>query len=276
MTLFDDLHPDPPTAPPGPSVRVRLRVAYDGRRFHGFAPQAGGVRTVAGVLASAMARILRLPAPPTLTCAGRTDAGVHALDQWVHVDLSESVSADLDGLQRRLVKVLGPEVVVSSVGIAPEGWDARRSALARTYRYTVLAAPVPDPLCAGFVWWHPKPLDRRSMDLACDAVVGEHDFASFCRRQGDATLVRRVTAAGWTEPGDGTLVFEITANAFCQQMVRSIVGTLVEVGSGRRRAGEMLSIVNAHDRAAAGGLAPPEGLVLWTVTYPPDEARLIR
>ena len=109
------------------------------------------------------------------------------------------------------------------------------------------------------------------MDLACDAVIGEHDFASFCRRQGEASLVRRVMEAGWTDGGDGTLVFEITANAFCQQMVRSIVGTLVEIGSGRRRAGEMLSIVNARDRAAAGGLAPPEGLVLWSVAYPPDD-----
>jgi tRNA pseudouridine38-40 synthase len=270
VTLFDGLQPEPSTAPPGPSVRVRLHVAYDGRRFHGFAAQAGGVRTVAGVLASAMARILRLPDAPALTCAGRTDAGVHARDQWVHVDLPESAAGDLAGLQRRLVKILGPEVVVASAGIAPAGWDARRSAVSRTYRYTVLTTPAPDPMRAGFVWWHPRPLDRRAMELACDAVIGEHDFASFCRRQGDASLVRMVTEAGWTETGDGTLVFEISANAFCQQMVRSIVGTLVEIGSGRRRAGDMLSIVNTRDRAAAGGLAPPDGLVLWSVAYPPD------
>ena len=152
--------------------------------------------------------------------------------------------------------------------MAPEGWDARRSALARTYRYTVVTGPVPDPLRAGFVWWVPGPLDRRAMDLACDALVGEHDFASFCRRQGDATLVRRVLAAGWDDPGDGTLVFEITANAFCQQMVRALVGTLVEIGSGRRKAGGMLAILHACDRAAAGAVAPPDGLILWKVTYP--------
>jgi tRNA pseudouridine38-40 synthase len=270
VTLFDDLSPAPPTAPDEPSVRVRLRIAYDGRRFHGFAAQGNGVRTVAGVLASAMARVLRLPDGPPLLCAGRTDAGVHARDQWVHVDLPASAAVDLSGLQRRLLRLLAPEVVVRSATVAPDGWDARRTALSRTYRYTVLTTATPDPFRSGFVWWHPGPLDRRAMDLACDALIGEHDFASFCRRQGDATLVRRVLAASWSEPDDGTVVFEITANAFCQQMVRAIVGTLVEIGRGRRRAGEMLAILHAGDRAVAGAPAPPDGLVLWAVTYPPD------
>jgi len=270
VTLFDDLPPDAPAPPPEPSVRVRMEVAYDGRGFRGFAPQAGGIRTVGGVLGSAMARVLRLADPPLLTCAGRTDAGVHARANWAHADLPRSATADLPGLQRRLVKLLAPEVVVRAVGVAPEGWDARRSARARTYRYTVLTSPEPDPLRAGSVWWHPGALDRRAMDLACDAIVGEHDFSSFCRKQGDATLVRRVTGAGWCDDGNGTLVFEITANAFCQQMVRSIVGTLVDIGTGRRRAGEMLGIIRARDRAAAGPLAPPHGLVLWSVDYPPE------
>jgi len=224
-------------------VRVRLQIAYDGRRFHGFAAQGNGVRTVAGVLASAMARVLRLP---------------------------ESAAADLPGLERRLLRLLAPEVVVRSATVAPDGWDARRTALSRTYRYTVLTTAAPDPFRTGFVWWHPGPLDRRAMDLASDALIGEHDFATFCRRQGDATLMRRVLAAAWTEPDDGTLVFEITANAFCQQMVRSLVGTLVEMGNGRRRAGEMLAIIHARDRAVAGTVAPPEGLVLWAVDYPPE------
>jgi len=223
---------------------------------------------VAGVLASAMARVLRLPDAPVLTCAGRTDAGVHARDQWVHVDVPPGAVEDLAGLRRRLLKLLAPEVVVRAVDVAPPEWDARRSAVARTYRYTVLTCDVPDPVRAGFVWWRPGALDRRAMDLACDALVGEHDFASFCRRQGDATLVRRVARAGWDDPEDGTLVFEITANAFCQQMVRALVGTLVDVGAGRRKAGEMLTILRARDRAAAGAVAPPDGLVLWAVTYP--------
>jgi tRNA pseudouridine38-40 synthase len=249
---------------------VRLQVAYDGRNFHGFAAQAAGVRTVAGVLGSALQRVLRLPGPTPLTCAGRTDAGVHARDQWVHLDVPEDRADDLPGAQRRLVKLLGPEVVVRSISPAPAGWDARRSARSRTYRYAVLTTAVPDPFQARFVWWRPGCLDRRAMELACDAVIGEHDFASFCR-QGDGGSVRRVIAAGWSEPGPGVLRFEVRANAFCQQMVRSLVGTMVEIGAGRRRAGDMLGIVRAGDRAAAGPVAPPDGLVLWEVDYGPDE-----
>jgi tRNA pseudouridine38-40 synthase len=270
-------------APAPGGRRIRLQVAYDGRRFHGFAPQAVGVRTVANVLAGALDRILRLPAPPELVCAGRTDAGVHAWDQRVHLDVPDLLdqgqrdrAADLAGLQRRLNKLLGPEVVVRSASVAPPGWDARHSALARSYRYHVLTTPVPDPFRAGFVWWVPGGLDRRAMELAGDALVGEHHFGSFCRkpsvREGSPvpSLVRRVESSAWSEPSPGLLRFEITANAFCHQMVRSIVGTLVEVGSGRRRAGEMLGIVRSDDRARAGTVAPPDGLTLWHVRYPPE------
>ena len=266
MTLFDDPAP-PPTAPSGPSVRVRLQLAYDGRRFHGFASQPPGVRTVAGTLAGALERVLRLPGPLEITCAGRTDTGVHAWDQWAHVDLPEACGDALPSLHRRLVKLLAPEIVVRAVSVAPPGWDARRSALSRTYRYSVLTTPVPDPFRAGFVWWLPGPLDRRAMELACDALVGEHDFGSFCRKREGSSLVRRVARAGWCEPEPGMLRFEITANAFCHQMVRSVVGTLVEVGQGKRRAGDLLGVVRAGDRALAGTLAPPDGLVLWKVQY---------
>ena len=236
------------------------------------------MRTVAGVLAAALEKVLRLPTPPQLTCAGRTDAGVHAWDQWVHVDIPAATAWDGPALQRRLVKLLGPEVVVRGVSLAPDGWDARHSALARTYRYTVLTTNTPDPFRAGFVWWLPENLDLRAMQLASDALVGEHDFSSFCRKQtradGEpAPLTRRVAAAGWKQLEPDVLRFEIRANAFCQQMVRALVGTLVEVGTGRRRAGEMLALLRARDRALAGQVAPPDGLVLWEVAYPPDEGR---
>jgi len=271
VSLFDEA-PAPsstPAAPSGPSVRVRLQVAYNGRDFHGFALQAAGVRTVASVLSATLAKVLQLPEPPVLTCAGRTDTGVHAWDQWVHVDVPASL--DVTGLHRRLVKLLAPEIVVRGVDIAPAGWDARHSALSRTYRYDVLTTPVPSPLNAGFVWWLPGALDLRAMSLACDAIIGTHDFGSFCRKQGDATLVRRVMDAGWSSPAPGLLRFEITANAFCQQMVRSLVGTLVDIGGGKRRAGEMLSIIHAKDRAVVvGALAPPDGLILWEVRYPDE------
>jgi tRNA pseudouridine38-40 synthase len=259
-----------------------MEVAYDGGGFHGFAAQPGEVRTVAGALAGALERVLRLPAPPALTCAGRTDAGVHAWGQVVHVDIPASVGgvANLVDLQRRLVKLLAPAVVVRSMSPAPPGWDARRSAIARHYRYTVCNRALPDPFLHGHVWLVDQPLDLRAMRLACDPLIGEHDFTSLCRkpaspmeRSAGSTgggLVRRVIAADWLDLGEGLLRFDISATAFCQQMVRSAVGTLVDVGLGKRRAGEMAAILRARDRSAAGQVAPPVGLCLWEVTYPPD------
>jgi tRNA pseudouridine38-40 synthase len=253
-----------------------MTLAYDGTGFHGFAAQPGGVRSVAGSLSAALARVLRLPAPPEVTCAGRTDAGVHAWGQVAHIDVPAATAStiDLQDLRRRLVKLLGPAIVVRTVSTAPEGWDARRSARRRSYRYTVLNRPLPDPFLHGRVWLVEQPLDLRAMQLGCDPLIGEHDFASFCRRvpgeDGDASLVRRVLDAGWVDLGDGVLRFDISATAFCQQMVRSIVGTLVDVGRGKRRAGDMTSILRARDRAAAGIVAPPEGLCLWSVEYPDD------
>jgi tRNA pseudouridine38-40 synthase len=285
VTLFDAADSSPPAAPAGPLVRVRMEVAYDGGRFRGFAAQPGGVRTVAGLLSGALERVLRLPAPPALTCAGRTDAGVHAWGQVVHVDLSvpSGVAPDLRDLRRRLIKLLAPEVVVRSVSVAPHGWDARRSAVARHYRYTVCNRDIPDPFLHGYVWLVDQPLDLRAMRLACDPLIGEHDFTSFCRKlppsalvppggmqPSGAGLVRRVLVADWHDLGDGLLRFDISAPAFCQQMVRSVVGTMVDVGLGKRRAGEMSAIVRARDRGAAGQVAPPAGLCLWEVTYPPD------
>ena len=270
MTLFDPPQPLP-AAPIGPLVRVRMTVAYDGAGFHGFAAQAAGVPTVAGALAGALERVLRLTGPPAITCAGRTDAGVHAWGQTAHVDLP--VGVDVDDLRRRLVKLLAPQIVVRSLDLAPPGWDARRSARSRSYRYMVLNRALPDPFWHGRVWHVEQPLDRRAMELACDPLIGERDFSSFCRRptgEPAASLTRNVTYAGWVDGGDGIVRFDITATAFCHQMVRSIVGTLVDVGLGRRRAGEMVGILQARDRSAAGSVAPPEGLCLWSVGYPDD------
>jgi tRNA pseudouridine38-40 synthase len=166
--------------------------------------------------------------------------------------------------------MLGPEVVVRSAMWAPEGFDARRSALARRYRYAVCNQPLPDPFTAATSWHVEAPLDLRALRLACDPLFGEHDFSSFCRRPPDpgASLVRVVREARW-EPGpEGMLHFEVEASSFCQQMVRALVGTMVEVGTGKRRAGEMSGILRARDRARAGQLAPPHGLCLWAVRYP--------
>ena len=263
MTLFDqDVGP----------ARVRMTLAYDGTDFHGFAPNAG-VRTVGGVLLGALEKVLHHRVE--LACAGRTDKGVHAWGQVVSFEAPPGI--DPDRLQRALNGILAPEVVVRECELAPPAFDARRSARWRRYRYTILNTAVTDPFRHRYVWWVPEPLDLSLLRLAADPFVGEHDFASFCRRgpEGSST-VRRVHESLWRDPGDGTLVYEIRASAFCWQMVRAIVGTLVEVGRGKRTPGEITSIIRARDRSRAGQLAPPRGLCLWDVGYERAGEPLIR
>ncbi len=283
------LSPRPGGADDGDASPVRWRVvlSYDGSGFRGFAAQEGQP-TVAGALAEALGRVTR--SSVALTCAGRTDAGVHALDQVVHFDLPAHVSDSLDpqAVVKSCNSQLGPAIVVRGAGPAPDGFDARHSATARRYRYLVVNAPVPDPLLAGLAWHVADPLDLRSMAAAADALLGEHDFRAFCRRvpgtEPSEPINRRVTDARWTllshagpgvagpvalAPVVGDLyAFEIEANAFCHQMVRSLVGTLVEVGRGRKRASDMLWILRSADRHQAGQPAPPHGLTLMAVRYP--------
>jgi tRNA pseudouridine38-40 synthase len=209
-----------------------------------------------------------------LTCAGRTDAGVHARNQVVSFDALEGV--DLEALVRSVNKQLSPSIAIQTASIVPADWDARHSATGRRYRYTVLNRPAPDPFLAATAWHVPAPLDLRAMQLACDPLIGSHDFSSFCRRpptaEGEdaASLVRLVRCADWrADPaGDGPVWFDIEASSFCHQMVRAIVGTMVEIGTGKRKAGDMSAILAARDRAVAGQIAPPHGLCLWEVLYP--------
>jgi tRNA pseudouridine38-40 synthase len=263
VTLFD---PPEPAAPSGPLVRVRVLLGYDGSGFHGFAEQPG-VRTVAGVLRAALERVLGHPVE--LTCAGRTDRGVHAWGQVVSFDAAAD-RFDAERLVRSVQKLCGPEIAVREVAEAASGFDARHSARSRTYRYTVLARPTPDPFLARTTWHVPEPLEIRLLELACDPFLGEHDFSAFCRRpkgEPDVSLVRRVLDARWEDLGEGRLRFEITATAFCHQMVRSIVGTIVAAGRGRIRAGDIRAILASGDRNAAPPIAPPQGLCLWHVEY---------
>jgi tRNA pseudouridine38-40 synthase len=239
-------------------------VAYDGGPFHGFALQRG-VPTVAGAMSAVLERSLRHTVE--LTCAGRTDAGVHAWGQVVSFDAR--TDADPALLQRSLNKALRPAVVVRRAEVAPPGFDARRQAVSRRYHYTIRNDPLGDPFTAGTAWHVARPLDLAAMRLACDAFVGEHDFSAFCRRPApEASLVRVVRCARWVRAEDPMLRFEIEASSFCHQMVRSIVGTMVEVGLGKRRAGEMTSVLRSGSRSAAGQPAPPHGLCLWAVAYP--------
>jgi tRNA pseudouridine38-40 synthase len=266
VTLFE---PELPEASCAPTLRVRIDLAYDGTGFHGFAENVG-VRTVAGCLREALERVLGHRVE--LTAAGRTDRGVHARGQVVSFD-ARAEGFDADVLARALNKLLGPAIAVPAVAAVDDNFDARFSATARVYRYRVWNAPVHDPLLARSAWHVAEPLDLNALRLGADPLVGEHDFSSFCRKppplpDGTApSLHRRVRRARWWDEGGGLLVFEIEANAFCHQMVRSVVGTLVDMGLGRRRAGEMLGIIAAGDRHAAGRLAPPHGLILWHVRY---------
>jgi len=296
LTLFDpDLAPSPEAARTGsaepgavrpegagdaaglapPTVRLRLVVAYDGSGFRGFAAQPGQ-RTVAGELARALATVTRQSVE--LTCAGRTDAGVHATGQVVHTDVP--AGTDTARLVRSVNAMLGPAVAIRSAGAAPPGFDARRSALARHYRYLVLEAPTPDPLLAPIAWHVTGPLDLRAMAAAADTLLGEHDFRALCRRVpgsgAEEPIVRRVLDARWSEvrggPGDvgegaRLLRFDIAARSFCHQMVRAAVGVLVDVGHGRRTASDMAWIVRSGDRAHGSDVAPPHGLSLTAVDY---------
>jgi tRNA pseudouridine38-40 synthase len=249
-----------------------MTVAYLGTGFRGFAAQPGQ-RTVAGALVGALERALRHTVE--LTCAGRTDAGVHAWGQIVTFNARADV--DPGGLQRSVNRSLTPAIVVRDAAVVPSGFDARRSATGRRYRYTVHNHPVADPFVAATSWHVASPLDLRVMRLACDPLYGEHDFSSFCRRPATpgGSRVRRVRAADWAYAGDRLLRFEIDASSFCQQMVRSLVGTMVDIGLGRRKAGEMAAILRAADRAAAGRLAPPHGLCLWEVFYADPAAGIL-
>jgi tRNA pseudouridine38-40 synthase len=216
-----------------------LLVAYVGTGFHGFARQRG-VTTVAGELAAALERVVRHPVE--LTCAGRTDAGVHAWGQVVSLDLV--ANADLERVQRSVNKLLAPAVVVREVEWAAAGFNARHSALSRRYRYSISCSRWVDPFTAATTWDVGVDLDLRGMQAACDPLLGLHDFASFCHvpRDRPGPLVRRVLSAEWSDLGQGSLRFEIEAASFCHQMVRSIVGLLVEVGLGRRKAGEVAAV----------------------------------
>jgi tRNA pseudouridine38-40 synthase len=247
---------------------VRLTLAYDGTGFHGWAKQREQ-RTVQGVLELALQRLLR--GVPKLSVAGRTDAGVHARGQVVSFQAADVI--DVGRLQPGLNALLGPEVVVTDARVAPEGFHARHSATAREYRYRIETGPFPDPFTARFVWHRPGELSLPRMRAAARELVGEHDFASFCRLPTDGSgTVRHLKRLSVSRSGD---LVEVTAraNAFLHQMVRSLVGTLVAVGEGRIEPEQVPAILSARNRAAAGQLVPPHGLTLEQVLYGRTPAR---
>lgn len=240
---------------------VKLVLAYDGTGFRGWARQRR-VRTVQGVLEDALSTVLRFS--PILSVAGRTDAGVHARGQVVSFSLDEPVP--LSRLQGSVNGMLAPEVVVLAASSAPDGFDARRSATAREYRYRIDTGPVPDPFAARFVWHRPGHLSAARMRSGARLLVGRHDFASFCRAPEAGGTVRDLQRLAVSRRGSRLEVLA-RANAFCHQMVRSLVGTLVAVGEGRLEPDAIPAILRAADRNAAGPVAPPHGLTLERAIY---------
>ncbi|MCL4448775.1 MAG: tRNA pseudouridine(38-40) synthase TruA [Actinobacteria bacterium] len=291
-----------------------LLISYDGTDFHGFAYQ-DGLKTVEGTLRHALSTLLQCSVTKTV-CAGRTDAGVHAWGQVVHVDVKSPIPLDI--LQSHLNSMLKPHIQVRSLARGPVGFHARYSADARLYRYFMLNSLVPNPFLSRFLWHIPTPLDLTAMQMSTYPLIGEHDFSAFCRKAKSQKAVSKPTdefgvksdsgiaiesgteygkltpepvdkeqikrrvidiklyqldngifgSGNEVEPLFRYLVFEIKANAFCHQMVRSIVGTVVDIGRGKIKAGDMMSILNLRNRSLAGCVAPPNGLFLWDVIYP--------
>ena len=244
---------------------VRLEIEYDGSGFSGWARQPGR-RTVQGELETALATVLG-GAQVDLTVAGRTDAGVHALGQVASFAVDSPLPADL---ARAVNSVAPDDVTVTAAALAPEGFDARRDATSRSYRYRVLTARTASPFERGRALWWPHPHDPSLLEDCAAALHGSHDFTAFTPTQTDhVRFEREVLSAGW-ERDDAIASFRITADAFMRNMVRVLVGTMLEVGSGRRTPAEFKQLLEGAPRSAAGETAPPHGLYLESVTYCPS------
>ena len=260
----------------GRIVRVRIDLSYDGSAFSGWAAQPGR-RTIEDVVAAALGRVLRLPGtltllnPPKLTVAGRTDAGVHARGQVAHLDVPDAAwSAAASRVVARLAGVLPADIRVNAVGLAPEGFDARFSALWRRYAYRVCDdEAAADPLRRHETLWYFRRLELAAMNEAARSLLGEHDFAAFCRRREGATTIRALRALDWHRDADGIAVATVVADAFCHNMVRSLVGALLAVGEGRRPPGWPATVLAAAVRDPAVRVVAPHGLCLEEVGYPP-------
>jgi tRNA pseudouridine38-40 synthase len=279
-TSPSDMNDRPAIDSGGGFVRLRLEIAYDGTEFAGWAVQAGQ-RTVAGVLDEAMSTVFRVPVQ--LRAAGRTDAGVHATGQVAHVDVpADALShayprtmragdSEFLPLVRRLARFLPQDVRVLDIGRAAAGFDARFSALRRHYVYRLSTAPYGvEPQEARFVTAWPRPLDVDAMAVASRDLVGLHDFAAFCRHREGATTIRDLQRLDWSRDGDHVTA-HVSADAFCWSMVRSLVGALLAVGEHRREVGWCASLLTATQRSSDFAAAPPQGLTLVGVDYPPDD-----
>lgn len=262
----------------GQWVRLRVDLAYDGEPFHGFAKQKDLEQTVQGRLEAALRRVFGQDVDTT--CSGRTDRGVHARGQVVHGDVradhpsrgasgrTAAMLDDLDVARERLDHAVGEAITIWRVSVARPDFNARFSASRRHYRYRLVDAPAVDPL-ERLGAWHVRggPLRLRPMQQALKVLVGEHDFASFCRKAPGKTTVREVLRGTVSRPDPGKIDVRLVGNAFCHNQVRSIVGCLVHVGRGEGDADWMRSVLEAQDRRVAARVAPPQGLILERVDF---------
>lgn len=274
-------------------TRLRLDLAYDGTDFAGWASQPG-LRAVQSEIEQAVAVLLRSePAETRLTVAGRTDAGVHARGQVAHLDVTEAQLQKWAGTQRRarggdtdversapelmtrrlngVLSRSAPDIAIHSVRVAPEGFDARFSALRRRYEYRLRPENARrDPLTARFTAEIPRRLDLSVMQQVSQDLLGLQDFTTFCKAREGATAVRELLAFEWRETDDGAYAARIEADAFCHSMVRALVGSVVAVGHGRIAHDELLDLRDARERTSRFTVMPAHGLSLEEITYPDD------
>ncbi len=278
------------------TTRIRLDIAYDGTGFAGWARQPG-IRTVEGELRAALATILhRYPPAPSLIVAGRTDAGVHALGQVAHLDLSHEQANSLvrgsrgtgnsnpppelaAAVHKRLSGILvgQPDIVLKNATVAPAGFDARFSALWRRYEYRIADTVAGrDPLQRLRTTWHPAALDVEAMDAAAASLIGLHDFGAYCIPRARATTIRTLQDFRWSRDTDGVLVATLKADAFCRSMVRSLVGACVAVGEGRLSGERLVDLHIERARTSEFKVMQARGLTLVQVGYPEDAELAIR
>lgn len=264
------------------ATRIRLDIAYDGTDFRGWTRQPG-LRTVQGELEDALATVFsRDGAAPALTVAGRTDAGVHALGQVAHLDLTPAQLAGfsrarnggtIPRLARRLNGIAGldSDVVVTASSLAPAGFDARFSAIWRRYEYRVADARAPrNPLLRRSTLWYPRELDESLMEDAAASLLGLHDWASFCKARDGSTSIRTLQEFSWSRQADGTLLARVKADAFCHSMVRALVGATIAVGEGRLTVERLVAIRDELARTSEFKVVPAKGLTLVEVGYPEE------
>ncbi len=273
-------------------TRIRLDIAYDGTNFHGWGRQPE-LRTVQGVLEEALATVFgRHGAPPALTVAGRTDAGVHALGQVAHLDVTDEQLASLGGARnntgatkhhgdrsmagavaRRLNGIAGldTDVWVARSSVPAPGFNARFSATWRQYEYRVADAEAPrNPLHRVNTLWYPASLDVAAMNEAAVSLVGLHDWTSFCKSREGTTNVRTLQRFVWEKDESGVLVARVKADAFCHSMVRALVGATIAVGEAKLSPERLLELRNDRERTSDFKVVPAKGLTLMEVGYPDD------